>query len=85
MEIEEDLEAPICQAEVAIASPELPTELSPSTPIANLTGWVSRWGKWCEAKVIGWCEYGTRYVVEFLQASGDIGKMLVFPEKFHPA
>ncbi|PSB25799.1 hypothetical protein C7B69_12250, partial [filamentous cyanobacterium Phorm 46] len=45
MEIEEDLEAPICQAEVAIASPELPTELSPSTPIANLTGWVSRWGK----------------------------------------
>lgn len=86
MEIEEDLEAPICQAEVAIASPELPAELpEPEAPIANWTGWVSRWGKWFEARVKGWCEYGTRYVVEYLEASGNIGEMLVFPEKFHPA
>ena len=78
-EIKEDLEAAICQAEVV--APELPT----STPIANLTGWVNRWGKWCESRILGWCEYGTRYVVEYLESSGDIGEMLVFPENFHPA
>ena len=68
------------------ASPELPAELpEPEAPIANWTGWVQRWGKWCEARVKGWCENGTRYVVEYLEASGNIGEMFVFPEKFHPA
>ncbi|MEG3923090.1 hypothetical protein QUA07_28845 [Microcoleus sp. T3_A4] len=85
-EIEEDLEATICQTEVATTSPELPAELpEPEAPIANWTGWVNRWGKWCEARVLGWCEAGTQYKVQFLQASGELGEMLVFPEKFHPA
>ncbi|MEG4520991.1 plasmid replication protein, CyRepA1 family, partial [Microcoleus sp. AT9_A5] len=53
--------------------------------IARWTGWVHRTGKWCEARVTGWCENGTRYVVEYLRASGDIGEMLVFPEKFFTA
>ncbi|MEG4109884.1 plasmid replication protein, CyRepA1 family, partial [Microcoleus sp. S13_C5] len=57
------------------ATPELPT----STPIANLTGWVSRWGKWVAATVVGWCEEGTRYRVQFEQASGEVAEMLVFP------
>lgn len=83
MEIKEDLEAAICQAEVEVTtSPELPTTES---PIANLTGWVSRWGNWFEAKIVGWCENGTRYVVEYLESTGDIGEMFVFPENFHPA
>ncbi|MEG4048480.1 plasmid replication protein, CyRepA1 family, partial [Microcoleus sp. Pol17_C1] len=54
-------------------------------PIANLTGWVQRWGKWVEARVIGWCDAGTQYLVQYLEVSGDIGEMFVFPDKFHPA
>ncbi|MEG4508524.1 DUF3854 domain-containing protein, partial [Microcoleus sp. F6_B6] len=63
------------------ASPELLLELSPTeAPIANLTGWVSRWGQWVAATVVGWCNEGTRYRVQFDQASGGIGEMLVFPD-----
>ena len=64
------------------ASPELP---EPKVPIAKWTGWVSRWGKWVEARILGWCEYGTRYLVEYLGANGNIGEMLVSPERFHRA
>ena len=82
-EIEEDLEAPICQAEV-VTSPELPAELpaqlpEPEAPIANLTGWVSRWGEWVAAKVIGWCENGTRYRILYKTKCGEWGEALAFP------
>lgn len=50
--------------------------------IATWTGWVQRWSQWVEARVTGWCEAGTRYKVEFLQATGEIAEMLVFPNKF---
>lgn len=82
-EIEEDLEAPICQAEVAIASPELPTELpEPEAPIANRTGWVNRWGKLHKARILRWCENGTRYLVDYLEISGSIGQTFVDPKNF---
>ena len=49
------------------------------TSIANLTGWVNRWGQWVAAKVIGWCEYGTRYRVLYETKSGEWSEMLAFP------
>jgi len=45
-------------------------------------GWVNRYGKLHQARILGWCEYGTRYLVEYLQISGDLGQMLVFPKNF---
>jgi hypothetical protein len=56
---------------------------TPTTPqTTQWTGWVLQMGKWVQARVIGCCSEGTRYVVEYLQSTGDIGEMLVFPEKF---
>jgi hypothetical protein len=49
-------------------------------PIANRTGWVSRWGKWVAAKVIGWCEEGTRYRVLY-ETAGFWSEMLAFPDQ----
>jgi hypothetical protein len=49
-------------------------------PIANRTGWVSRWGKWVAAKVIGWCEEGTRYRVLY-ETAGEWIEMLAFPNQ----
>jgi len=82
-----EMEAPICHAEVEVAaSPELPVELpAVDVPSAIWTGWVPRWGKWHKARILGWCEYGTRYVVEYLETSGDIGEMFVFPTMFRHA
>ncbi|MEG4246564.1 DUF3854 domain-containing protein [Microcoleus sp. MON2_D6] len=45
-------------------------------------GWINRHGKLHQARILGWCEYGTRYLVEYLQNSGDLGLMLVFPKNF---
>jgi hypothetical protein len=50
------------------------------TPIANLTGWVSRWGQWVAAKVIGWCEEGTRYRILYQTKCGEWDEALAFPE-----
>ncbi|MEG5054543.1 MULTISPECIES: plasmid replication protein, CyRepA1 family [unclassified Microcoleus] len=66
----------------AISQVAIEAEAEAEHLIARWTGWVNCWGKWVEARVAGWCEYGTRYVVQYLQASGDIGEMLVFPENF---
>jgi hypothetical protein len=75
---------------VSTAHPEEPVEASPGLPLAEppsakWTGWVPRWGKWFKARIVGWCEYGTQYVVEYLETSGEIGKMFVFPEMFRHA
>lgn len=48
-------------------------------PIANQTGWVSRWGKWVAAKVIGWCENGTRYRILYQTKCGEWDEALAFP------
>jgi hypothetical protein len=54
-------------------------------PITQWTGWVQRWGKWHEARILGWCEEGTRYIVEYLERSGNIDWMFVFPNNFWQA
>ncbi|MEG4590002.1 DUF3854 domain-containing protein [Microcoleus sp. MOSTC5] len=60
--------------------PDIETEPPIAEPaIANSTGWVSRWGKWVAAKIIGWCEYGTRYRVLYETKCGEWSEMLVFP------
>ena len=56
--------------------PEITTEV----PIPNRTGWVQRWGKWVAAKVIGWCEEGTRYRVLY-ETAGSWIEMLAFPNQ----
>jgi len=57
-------------------------EAEAERPIAQWTGWVNRWGKWHKARILGWCEYGTRYLVEYLETSGLIGEMFVCPKNF---
>jgi hypothetical protein len=61
----------------AATEPEAESE----PPIANRTGWVSRWGKWVAAKVIGWCEEGTRYRILYETKSGEWSEMLAFPSQ----
>jgi hypothetical protein len=51
------------------------------TPIANRTGWVSRWGKWVAAKVIGWCEEGARYRILYETKCGEWSEALAFPSQ----
>jgi hypothetical protein len=54
-------------------------EAEAERPIANSIGWVSRWGKWVAAKVIGWCEYGTRYRILYQTKCGEWSEALAFP------
>src|SRR6476661_205456 len=76
-EFEENLEAVTCPPEVeVITSLELPA-IEP--PIASLTGWVSRWGQWVAAKVLGWCEEGTRYRILYQTKCGEWDEALAFP------
>ena len=57
------------------------TEAEAEHPIANRTGWVSRWGKWVAAKVIGWCEQGTRYRILYETKCGEWSEALAFPSQ----
>ena len=61
----------------------LPKPTEPQ-PIGRM-GWVQRWGQWHEARILSWCEEGTRYIVEYLERSGNIDRMFVFPNKFWQA
>lgn len=56
---------------------ETATANSNST-IANLTGWVKRWGKYYQAKVTGWCEAGTQYIVQSI--NDEFSEMLIWPD-----
>jgi hypothetical protein len=63
---------------------EVESSLQPpiaEAPIANRTGWVSRWGKWVAAKVIGWCENGTRYRILYETQCGEWSEALAFPSQ----
>jgi hypothetical protein len=51
------------------------------TPIVNSTGWVSHWGQWVAAKVIGWCENGTRYRILYQTKCGEWSEALAFPSQ----
>ncbi|MEG3929167.1 hypothetical protein [Microcoleus sp. T3_D1] len=56
----------------------------PQTAPFPIDGQAIRRGQWVEARAIGWNDEGTQLVVEYLRASGDMGEMLVFPERFAP-
>jgi hypothetical protein len=61
--------------------PNIEVESPTQPPIANRTGWVSRWGKWVAAKVIGWCENGTRYRILYETKCGEWSEALAFPSQ----
>jgi catabolite regulation protein CreA len=61
--------------------PDIEVESPTQPPIANLTGWVSRWGKWVAVKVIGWCEEGTRYRILYQTKCGEWSEALAFPSQ----
>jgi hypothetical protein len=50
------------------------------TVVEEAWGWVKLWGKWVAAKVIGWCEKGTRYRVLY-ETAGSWSEMLAFPSQ----
>jgi hypothetical protein len=60
---------------------EPPIQPPIQSPIANRTGWVSRWGEWVAAKVIGWCEEGTRYRILYQTKCGEWSEALAFPSQ----
>ena len=60
---------------------EAKAEAKAELPIANCTGWVSRWGEWVAAKVIGWCEQGTRYRILYQTKCGEWSEALAFPHQ----
>jgi hypothetical protein len=70
--------------DVTLPNIEVESLLQPpiaEAPIANRTGWVSRWGKWVAAKVIGWCESGTRYRILYETKCGEWSEALAFPSQ----
>src|SRR6476659_708958 len=68
--------------ETALAAPTAPPE--PLTAPFPINGQAIRLGQWVQARAIGWNDEGTQLVVKYLRASGDMGEMLLFPEKFEP-
>jgi hypothetical protein len=64
-----------------ISHAETEGEAEAEPPIANRTGWVQRWGKWVAAKVIGWCEEGTRYRILYQTKCGEWSEALAFPSQ----
>jgi hypothetical protein len=69
---------------VTLPNIEVESSLQPpiaEAPIPNRTGWVSRWGEWVAAKVIGWCEQGTRYRILYQTKCGEWSEALAFPSQ----
>jgi hypothetical protein len=66
---------------VGVTLPNIEVEPPIQPPIANRTGWVSHWGKWVAAKVIGWCENGTRYRILYQTKCGEWSEALAFPSQ----
>ncbi|MEG5175920.1 hypothetical protein [Microcoleus sp. B3-D7] len=58
------------------------SETKPLMPITLWTGWVNRWGELHKARFKSWCENGTRWVVEYLENSGQLGETQVDPKNF---
>lgn len=69
---------------VTLPNIEVESSLQPpiaEAPIPNRTGWVSRWGNWVAAKVIGWCSEGTRYRILYQTKCGEWSEALAFPSQ----
>jgi hypothetical protein len=58
----------------------IPTVTEPC-PIEKAWGWVNRFGQWFKARVIGWCEEGTRYRLLYESKPGELSEMLAFPSQ----
>jgi len=58
-----------------------PKDATEGTAVEEAWGWVSRWGKWVAAKVIGWCENGTRYRILYQTKCGEWSEALAFPSQ----
>ena len=75
---DEAINKQIQQSSVTEPIPKDPTE---GTAVEEAWGWVSRWGKWVAAKVIGWCENGTRYRILYQTKCGEWSEALAFPSQ----
>jgi hypothetical protein len=75
---DEAINKQIQQSSVTEPTAEDATE---GTAVEEAWGWVSRWGKWVAAKVIGWCENGTRYRILYQTKSGEWSEALAFPSQ----
>jgi hypothetical protein len=82
MGFEENLEAPICQPEVEVTSPELSAVEVPvpaEPPIANSTGWFQRGQEWIKCRVLEFVE--GRYVLQAKSMVDDgLVRFRAFPE-----
>ncbi|MEG3958683.1 hypothetical protein, partial [Microcoleus sp. herbarium2] len=58
----------------------VPTVTEPCPIAEKAWGWVNRFGNWFKARVIGWCEEGTRYRVLY-ETAGEWIEMLAFPNQ----
>ncbi|MEG4446681.1 DUF3854 domain-containing protein [Microcoleus sp. AT9_B4] len=67
---------------VAGAVSKIVIDAEAESPSAPWTGWVNRWGKLHKARFKSWCENGTRWVVEYLENSGQLGETQVDPKNF---
>jgi hypothetical protein len=65
----------------AISHAATEPEAEAKPPIPNRIGWVSRWGNWVAAKVIGWCSEGTRYRILYQTKCGEWSEALAFPSQ----
>jgi hypothetical protein len=79
-EFEEDLEAPICQAEVVTTSPELSPELpAVDVPVATAQPWFQRGKEWIKCRVLEFVE--NRYLLEAKSMVDDgLVRFRAFPE-----
>jgi len=64
----------------SVTEPIAESVIEPATA-EKAWGWVSRWGKWVAAKVIGWCEEGTRYRILYQTKCGEWTEALAFPSQ----
>jgi len=64
----------------SVTEPRAESVIEPAT-VEKAWAWVSHWGKWVAAKVIGWCEKGTRYRILYETQCGEWSEALAFPSQ----
>lgn len=68
------------EPERGVLEPEPIGEL-PQTATEDLWGWVRRGARWFRCRVLGWCEYGTRYRLWEHWTAETWGESFAFPEQ----